>query len=306
MHELRAAEEDVAIARELAADAVGVERELGRDEQAAAEERVAELESQLRDLLMPRDPHDGRNVIVEIRGAEGGEEANLFAKDLFDMYQRYADRRGWRAEMMDLRESELGGVDGVTFLVKGEDAWQRLHQEAGTHRVQRIPVTESQGRVHTSSATVNVLPEADEVEVEIEPGDIRVDVYRSTGPGGQSVNTTDSAVRITHLPSGLVVSMQDEKSQIQNRAAALKVLRARLYELELQRNAAALAEERRAQVGGGGRSEKIRTYNFKDNRVTDHRIGLTLKKLDRILMGDLDELVDALLSDERSRQLLEG
>ena len=306
MHELRAAEEDVAIARELAADAVGAERELGRDEQAVAEERVAELESQLRDLLMPRDPHDGRNVIVEIRGAEGGEEANLFAKDLFDMYQRYADRRGWRAEVMDLRESELGGVGGVTFLVKGEDAWQRLHQEAGTHRVQRIPVTESQGRVHTSSATVNVLPEADEVEVEIEPGDIRVDVYRSTGPGGQSVNTTDSAVRITHLPSGLVVSMQDEKSQIQNRAAALKVLRARLYELELQRNAAALAEERRAQVGGGGRSEKIRTYNFKDNRVTDHRIGLTLKKLDRILMGDLDELVDALLSDERSRQLLEG
>ena len=306
MHELKSAQEDVAIARELAADAVGAERELGRDEQSAAEARVVALETELRDLLMPRDPHDGRNVIVEIRGAEGGEEANLFAKDLFDMYQRYADRRGWRPEVLDLRESELGGVGGVTFLVKGEDAWQRLHQEAGTHRVQRIPVTESQGRVHTSSATVNVLPEADEVEVEIEPGDIRIDVYRSTGPGGQSVNTTDSAVRITHLPTGLVVAMQDEKSQIQNRAAAMKVLRARLYELELQKNAAALAQERRAQVGGGGRSEKIRTYNFKDNRVTDHRIGLTLKKLDRILMGDLDELVDALLSEERSRQLLEG
>jgi peptide chain release factor 1 len=306
MHELKSAQDDVATARELAADAVGAERELGRDEQGAAEARVVELEMELRDLLMPRDPHDGRNVIVEIRGAEGGEEANLFAKDLFDMYQRYADRRGWHPEVLDLRESELGGVGGVTFLVKGEDAWQRLHQEAGTHRVQRIPVTESQGRVHTSSATVNVLPEADEVEVEIEPGDIRVDVYRSTGPGGQSVNTTDSAVRITHLATGLVVAMQDEKSQIQNRAAALKVLRARLYELELQRNAAALAQERRAQVGGGGRSEKIRTYNFKDNRVTDHRIGLTLKKLDRILMGDLDELVDALLADERGRQLLEG
>jgi len=264
------------------------------------------LESELRDLLMPRDPNDGRNVIVEIRGAEGGEEANLFAKDLFDMYQRYADHRGWRVEVLDLRESELGGVDGVTFLVKGEDAWQRLHQEAGTHRVQRIPVTESQGRVHTSSATVNVLPEAEEVEVEIEPGDLRIDVYRSTGPGGQSVNTTDSAVRITHLPTGLVVAMQDEKSQIQNPAAALKVRRARLYDLEQQKNAAALAKERRAQVGGGGRSEKIRTYNFKDNRVTDHRIGLNLKKLDRILMGDLEELVDALLADERSRQLVEG
>ena len=306
MHELKSAQDDVVIARELAADAVGAERELGRDEQTAAEARVVELETELRDLLMPRDPHEGRNVIVEIRGAEGGEEANLFAKDLFDMYQRYADRRGWRPETLDLRESELGGIDGVTFLVKGDDAWQRLHQEAGTHRVQRIPVTESQGRVHTSSATVNVLPEADEVEVVIEPGDIRIDVYRSTGPGGQSVNTTDSAVRITHLPSGLVVAMQDEKSQIQNRAAALKVLRARLYELELQKNAAALAQERRAQVGGGGRSEKIRTYNFKENRVTDHRIGLTLKKLDRILMGDLDELVDALLADERGRQLLEG
>ena len=306
MHELKSAQDDVVIARELAADAVGAERELGRDEQSAAEARVVALETELRDLLMPRDPHEGRNVIVEIRGAEGGEEANLFAKDLFDMYQRYADRRGWRPEVLDLRESELGGVGGVTFLVKGDDAWQRLHQEAGTHRVQRIPVTESQGRVHTSSATVNVLPEADEVEVVIEPGDIRVDVYRSTGPGGQSVNTTDSAVRITHLPTGLVVAMQDEKSQIQNRAAALKVLRARLYELELQKNAAALAQERRAQVGGGGRSEKIRTYNFKENRVTDHRIGLTLKKLDRILMGDLDELVDALLADERGRQLLEG
>jgi peptide chain release factor 1 len=304
MHQLKSAQEDVEIAHELAAAAVGAERELGHKEQESAEARVAVLEAELRDLLLPRDPNDGRNVIVEIRGAEGGEEANLFAKDLFDMYERYADRRGWRVEVLDLRASDLGGIDGVTFLVKGDDAWQRLHLEAGTHRVQRIPVTESQGRVHTSSATVNVLPEADEVEVEIEPADLRIDVYRSTGPGGQSVNTTDSAVRITHLPTGLVVAMQDEKSQIQNRAAALRVLRARLFELEQQRQNAALAQERRAQVGGGGRSEKIRTYNFKDNRVTDHRIGMTLKKLDRILMGDLDELVDALLGDERGRQLL--
>ncbi|HKH88151.1 MAG TPA: peptide chain release factor 1 [Acidimicrobiales bacterium] len=307
MHELKSAQEDVAIARELAAGAVGAERELGRDEQEAAEARVATLEEELRELLVPHDPNDGRNVIVEIRGAEGGEEANLFAKDLFDMYHRYADRRSWHLDVLDQRISDLGGIDGVTFLVKGDDAWRRLHLEAGTHRVQRIPVTESQGRVHTSSATVNVLPEADEVEVEIDPDkDLRIDVYRSTGPGGQSVNTTDSAVRITHLPTGLVVAMQDEKSQIQNRAAALKVLRARLYELEQQKNAAALARQRRAQVGGGGRSEKIRTYNFKDNRVTDHRIGLTLKKLDRILMGDLDELVDRLLEEERKRQLLEG
>jgi len=308
MHELKSAQEDVAIARELAAGAVGAERELGRDEQEAAEARVATLEEELRELLVPHDPNDGRNVIVEIRGAEGGEEANLFAKDLFDMYHRYADRRSWHLDVLDQRISDLGGIDGVTFLVKGDDAWRRLHLEAGTHRVQRIPVTESQGRVHTSSATVNVLPEADEVEVEIDPDkDLRIDVYRSTGPGGQSVNTTDSAVRITHLPTGLVVAMQDEKSQIQNRAAALKVLRARLYELEQQRMAAALAQERRAQVGSGGRSEKIRTYNFKDNRVTDHRVaGLTLKKLDRILMGDLDELVDRLLEEERKRQLLEG
>ena len=307
MHKLKSAQADVATARELAAEAHGAERELGRDEQEAAEARVAALEAELRDLLLPRDPNEGRNVIVEIRGAEGGEEANLFAKVLFDMYQRYADRRGWRIEMLDLRVSELGGIDGVTFLVKGDDAWQRLHQEAGTHRVQRIPVTESQGRVHTSSATVNVLAEADEIEVEIDPDkDLKIDVYRSTGPGGQSVNTTDSAVRITHLPTGLVVAMQDEKSQLQNRAAALKVLRARLLELEQQRKTAALAQERRAQVGGGGRSEKIRTYNYKDNRVTDHRIGLTLKKLDRILEGDLDELADALLADERGRQLVEG
>ncbi len=303
LRQLESAEADLETARQLHSESNGPERELAQAELEAAESSIARLEDELRLLLLPKDPNDGRNVIVEIRGAEGGEEANLFAKDLYDMYLRYADRRGWRVEVLDLRQSELNGVDSVTFLVKGEDAWQRLRHEAGTHRVQRVPVTESQGRVHTSSATVNVLPEADEVEIEIDPNELRIDVYRSTGPGGQSVNTTDSAVRITHLPTGLVVAMQDEKSQIQNRARALQVLRARLYELERSRQEAELARERKAQVGSGGRSEKIRTYNFKENRVTDHRINLTLYKLDKVLMGDLDELVDALVADERIRQL---
>jgi peptide chain release factor 1 len=286
------------------AESSGDERDLATEALDIALEEVAELQDRLRALLLPKDPNDGRNVIVEIRGAEGGEEANLFAKDLYDMYLRYADRHGWRIEVLDSRSSDLGGIDSVTFVVKGEDAWQKMKHEAGTHRVQRVPVTESQGRVHTSAAAVNVLPEADEVEIEIDPNDLRVDVYRSTGPGGQSVNTTDSAVRITHLPTGVTVAMQDEKSQIQNRARAMQVLRARLYEQERARQEAAQAKERRAQVGSGGRSDKIRTYNYKDNRVTDHRIGLTLHKLDRVLLGDLDELVDALVNDERSRQLV--
>ena len=303
LRELRAATDDVATARELHAESTGAERELAQSEIESAEARIGALEAELRTLLLPKDPNDGRNVIVEIRGAEGGEEANLFAKDLYDMYLRYVDRRAWRLEVLEVRESDLNGIDSATFVVKGEDAWQRLKHEAGTHRVQRVPVTESQGRVHTSSATVNVLPEADEVEVEIDPNELRIDVYRSTGPGGQSVNTTDSAVRITHLPSGLVVSMQDEKSQIQNRAKAMQVLRARLLELERSRQEAELATTRKAQVGTGGRSEKIRTYNFKENRVTDHRINLTLYKLDKVLMGDLDELTDALVADERLRQL---
>ena len=299
MRAMEEAQSDASTAHELFAEAAGAERELAREEVEQAAARLSGLDEKLRALLLPKDPNDGRNVIVEIRGAEGGEEANLFAKDLFEMYERYAERRGWRVEVLDLRSSDLGGIDSVTFVVKGDDAWQRLKHEAGPHRVQRVPVTESQGRVHTSSAAVNVLPEADEVEVQIDPNDLRIDVYRSTGPGGQSVNTTDSAVRITHLPTGVTVAMQDEKSQIQNRARALQVLRARLYELERSRQEADLARERRAQVGSGGRSEKIRTYNFKENRVTDHRVGLTLHKLDRILLGDLDEIVDALSADER-------
>jgi peptide chain release factor 1 len=286
------------------AESSGAERDLATEELDDADRRVTELQEKLRALLLPKDPDDGRNVIVERRGAEGGEEANLVAKNLVDMYQRYADRRGWRVEVLDARPSDLGGIDSATFVVKGEDAWQRMKHEAGTHRVQRVPLTESQGRIHTSAAAVNVLPEADEVEIEIDPNDLRIDVYRSTGPGGQSVNTTDSAVRITHVPTGVTVAMQDEKSQIQNRARAMQVLRARLYEQERSKQEAALAKERKAQVGSGGRSDKIRTYNYKENRVTDHRIGLKLHDLDRVLLGDLDELVDALVADERSRQLL--
>ena len=284
-------------------EATGDDREVVRAEVEAAEAAIEDCRRRLNALLLPKDPNDGRNVIVEIRGAEGGEEANLFARDLFEMYRRYAAQRGWKVEVLSESPSERDGLNEVVFLVKGEDAWRRLEHEAGPHRVQRVPVTESKGRVHTSAATVTVLPEADEVDVAIDPADLKIDVYRSTGPGGQSVNTTDSAVRITHLPTGIVVAMQDEKSQIQNRAKAMLVLRARLLKAEQDRRAAELAAQRRSQVGGGGRSEKIRTYNFKENRVTDHRVNLTLHKLDQVLAGDLDELIDALMADKRARQL---
>ncbi len=304
--DLRSAESDAEAAREMLGEATGEDRGVAQAELTAAESSIDELVDRLRVGLLPKDPNDGRNVIVEIRGGEGGDEAKIFAKDLFDMYGRYAAQRGWKFEVLSESPSELGGLDAVTFRVQGDDAWARLEHEGGPHRVQRVPVTESQGRVHTSSAVVAVLPEAEEIDVEIDPADLKIDVYRSTGPGGQSVNTTDSAVRITHVPSGLVVAMQDEKSQIQNRAKAMIVLRSRLLKAEQDRQAAEASEQRRSQVGGGGRSEKIRTYNFKENRVTDHRIKLTLHKLDRILMGDLDELTDALIADKRYRQLGEG
>jgi peptide chain release factor 1 len=299
----RQAIDDLATAKEMIGDATGDDKDMVRAEIEQAEEAIARLEDELKVLLLPADPNDDKNVIVEIRGAEGGEEANLFAKDLFDMYTRYADRRGWKFEVLGTDPSDKGGFNEVTFLVKGEGVWSRMKHEGGPHRVQRVPVTESQGRIHTSSATVTVLPEAEEVDVDIDPNDLDIDVYRSSGPGGQSVNTTDSAVRITHKPTGLVVAMQDEKSQIQNRAKALQVLRARLLKLEQDKQAAEQSDARRSQVGGGGRSEKIRTYNYKDNRVTDHRIGLTLHKLDKVLMGEVDELSDALVADERARQL---
>ncbi len=300
---LRAAKDDVTTGKEMLTDAVGEEREMLREEVEAAEATATALEARLRELLLPKDPNDAKNVIVEIRGAEGGEEANLFARDLYDMYAGYASRRGWRLEVLGARESDMGGYSDVTFLLKGDGVWSRMKHEGGPHRVQRVPVTESQGRVHTSSATVAVLPEAEEIEVAIDDNDLQVDVYRASGPGGQSVNTTDSAVRVTHKPTGITVSMQDEKSQLQNKARALQVLRARLLQAEEDRLAAEQSAARKDQTGGGGRSEKIRTYNFKENRVTDHRIGLTLYKLDRVLAGELDEVVDALVEHERAEQL---
>ena len=305
-NELKSAREDLATAREMFNESSGDDRELWREEMNAAEARLPELEETLETLLLPRDPNEGRNVILEIRGAEGGEEANLFAGDLAQMYRRYAALRGWKLEVVEERESDQGGLDEATYLIKGDDAWARLAHEAGVHRVQRVPVTEAKGRVHTSSATVSVLPEAEEVDVDIDPNDLKIDVYRSSGPGGQSVNTTDSAVRITHLPTGIVVSMQDEKSQIQNRAKALIVLRSRLLKAAQDAQANELGDLKRSQLGGGGRSEKIRTYNFKENRVTDHRINLTTYTLDAVLGGDLDTYVDALLADQRARQLAES
>lgn len=293
-------------ARELMEMATGEEKELLREEIASAEAELDSLDAQLKLLLLPRDPNDGKAVIMEIRGAEGGEEANLFAGDLLEMYRGYAANMGWKCEVMSLDESPLGGINQVTLMLSGESAWSRLKFEGGPHRVQRVPVTESQGRIHTSSATVTTMPEAEEVDVEIDEKDLEIDVYRSSGAGGQHVNTTDSAVRITHKPTGIVVAMQDERSQLQNRARAMQVLRARILKARQEEHDAAASAQRRAQVGGGGRSEKIRTYNFKENRVTDHRIGLTLYRLQDILKGDLAEVSDALIQDERTRQLAAG
>jgi peptide chain release factor 1 len=303
--ELRERTGDLEAAKEMLTELEGADREEMRGEVTAAEADIERLDAHLKVLLLPRDPNDDKSVIVEVRGAEGGEEANLFARDLFEMYQGYATRMGWKLEVLGSDPSDMGGYNEITFLLSGDGVWSRMKHEGGPHRVQRVPVTESQGRIHTSSATVTVLPEAQEVEVAIEDKDLKIDVYRSSGPGGQSVNTTDSAVRITHLPTGIVVAMQDEKSQIQNRAKALQVLRARLLKAEQDRQAAELSAERKGQVGGGGRSEKIRTYNFKENRLTDHRIGLTIYKLEKVLAGELDDVIDALVADEQARRLSE-
>ena len=264
---------------------------------------VARLEEEHRLALVERDPADAKDVIVEVRQGVGGDEAALWAGDVARMLQRYAERRGYRTELLSVSESDGGGVKEQVFAVKGDGAYSVFKWEGGTHRVQRVPATESQGRIHTSTATVAVMPEAEEVEVTIEDKDLKIDVYRSTGPGGQSVNTTDSAVRITHLPTGIVVSMQDEKSQLQNKQKAMRVLRARLYEAERERQQAELAAARRSQVGTGERAEKIRTYNFPENRLTDHRVKHTVHRLDQVLDGDLEEFTDALQAEERRRAL---
>jgi peptide chain release factor 1 len=299
--EYRTLTDDLEGARELLAED-GDDPEL-RKLVEEAPGRLHDLEERIRLAMVERDPNDDKNVLVEIRAGTGGDEAALFAGDLFKMLTRYAEERGFATEVLSQSPAEVGGFKEVTFAVKGEGAYSVFKYEGGTHRVQRVPQTESQGRIHTSTATVAVLPEAEEVEVEIDPGELQVDVYRSSGPGGQSVNTTDSAVRITHKPSGIVVSMQDEKSQLQNKERAMRILRARLYEQKLAEQQAEIASERRAQVGTGERSEKIRTYNVPQGRVTDHRIKLTSHGLDAVLGGDLAEFTDALAAEEKRRRL---
>ncbi len=277
--------------------------QMASDEIDRLNDRKETLEAALKQLLVPKDPLDGKNVIIEIRAGTGGEEAGLFASDLFKMYQRFAESRKWKVEILNHHATGVGGLKEVIAIVKGQNAYSRLKYESGTHRVQRVPVTETQGRVHTSAVTVAVLPEAEEVDVQIDPNEIKVDVYRSTGPGGQSVNTTDSAVRITHLPTGVVVTCQDEKSQHKNKAKAMKVLRARLMDTMIQEQNEKRSEERKSQVGSGDRSERIRTYNFPQGRVTDHRIGLTLYKLENILQGDITEIVDELTTFYQAQAL---
>jgi len=305
LREWRAVREELERTRGMSDDPDEEMRGMAREEIVRLSTREAELTETLRVQLVPRDPNDDRDVIVEVRAGAGGDEASLFAADLYRMYARYAERRRWRVEVLSTSESGSGGLKEVIAEVRGEGAYSRLKFESGVHRVQRVPVTEASGRIHTSTATVSVLPEADEVEIQIDDKDLRIDVYRSSGPGGQSVNTTDSAVRVTHLPTGLMVAIQDEKSQHKNRAKAMSVLRARLLEMEQDRMAAERGDERRSQVGSGERSEKIRTYNVPDDRVTDHRVGLTVHNLPGLLEGDLDRMLDPLIEADQQRRLSE-
>ena len=278
-------------------------REMLKEELADAKGRQEELERELKILLLPKDPNDSKNVIVEIRAGTGGEEAALFASEIYRMYNKYAESRGWRTEMLSLSESGIGGFKECTFMINGNGAYSRLKYESGVHRVQRVPETESAGRIHTSAITVAIMPEAEEIDFQLDMNECRFDVFRSSGHGGQSVNTTDSAVRLTHIPTGIVISCQDEKSQLKNKDKALKILRSRLYELELEKRHDAEAEARRSQVGSGDRSEKIRTYNFPQGRVTDHRIKLTSHRLDAVLSGELDEFIDALIAADQAARL---
>ncbi|MEE1047398.1 MAG: peptide chain release factor 1 [Clostridia bacterium] len=278
-------------------------KEMLIEEVKEAKENIARIQEELKILLLPKDPNDDKNVIVEIRGGAGGDEAALFAGDLFRMYSMYADSRRWKTEVLNLSEIGIGGIKEVTFMIEGEGAYSRLKFESGVHRVQRVPETESSGRIHTSTVTVAVLPEVDDVEVEINPDDLQIDTYRSSGAGGQHVNKTESAIRITHLPTGIVVACQDERSQHKNREAAMKMLRSRLYDMMEQERNASIAADRKSQVGTGDRSERIRTYNFPQGRMTDHRIGLTLYKLEQIMNGDIDEIIDALITTDQSEKL---
>ena len=301
--EYKAVADELAETRELAAGDDDDLRELAEQELGALEARRDTLLGSIKVLLLPKDPNDEKNVVLEIRAGTGGDEAGLFASDLFRMYQRFAEEQGWRVELLSSNETGVGAIKEAVALIEGKRVYSRLKYESGVHRVQRVPTTEASGRIHTSTATVAVLPEAEEVDIRIDPKELRIDTFCSSGPGGQSVNTTYSAVRITHLPTGLVVSQQDEKSQIKNKAKAMKVLRSRLYEMELQRQQSEIASDRRGQVGTGERSEKIRTYNFPQNRITDHRIGFTTHRLPEVLAGDLGELVETVVTHYQSEKL---